>query len=39
MCLDEFIEIFKLSDLLGETLVEKDLNQSFNLSMMVFWLY
>jgi len=36
MCLDEFIEIFKLSDLLGETLVEKDLNQSFNLSMMVF---
>jgi len=35
MCLDEFIDIFKKCDLIGENLAEKDLNLCFNLSIMV----
>ena len=34
MCLDEFIELFKLSDLTLENINEKDLSTIFSISMM-----
>jgi hypothetical protein len=34
MCLDELHDICKISDLIEENLVERDINQAFNLGMM-----
>jgi hypothetical protein len=38
MCIDEFSEILKKCDLIGENMPEKDVNLAFNTSMMVIYL-
>jgi hypothetical protein len=39
MCLDEFMEVLKKCDLVGENMPEKDVNLAFNSAMMVKFLF
>jgi hypothetical protein len=39
MCLDEFMELLKKCELVGENMAEKDVNLAFNTAMMVEFLF